>query len=276
MKIAELRSKGAALLSQAGFDSPLHECDYLLSGALNMGLLELRLEQTRELSLETSSQIIEFFKRRAAREPAQYILGKAPFRELELDVTPAVLIPRPETEELVDLALERAPRNGKVLDMGTGSGAIPLALKYERGDLNITAADLSKEALAVARRNSEKLNLAAEFCHSDLWSALEGRVFDLVTANLPYVSEAEYKECAPEIFFEPVMALTAPDNGLALMKKMISDLASHLVPGGYAIFELSDSQNAPVCDFGRSLGFAAECKYDMSGKARFVILQRSK
>ena len=276
MKIAELRSKGEALLSKAAFDSPLHECDYLLSGALGMGIFELRLDPEREILPEKAAEILEFFNRRAAREPAQYILGTAPFRDLELEVTPAVLIPRPETEELVGLALERAPFKGKVLDMGTGSGAIPLALKYERDDLAVTAADLSPAALAIARRNSERLGLAIEFCHSDLWSGFEGRVFDLVTANLPYVSEAEYKECAPEIFFEPVMALTAPDNGLALMKKMIEDLECHLSPGGCAIFELSDGQNPLICDFGRSFGFSAECKYDMSGKARFVILQRSR
>ena len=276
MKIAELRSKGTALLSQAGFDSPLHECDYLLSGALDMSFLDLRLAAEQEISESKAAEITGFFKRRAAREPAQYILGTAPFRDLELDVSPAVLIPRPETEELVDIALEKAPLNGRVLDMGTGSGAIPLALKYERADLTVTAADLSFDALEIARHNSRKLQLEIEFCHSDLWSAFEGRVFDLVTANLPYVSEAEYKECSPEIFFEPVMALTAPDNGLALMKKMITELASHLVPGGYAVFELSDGQNPLICDFGRTLGFTAECKYDMSGKARFVILQRSR
>lgn len=275
MKIAELRKLGEDLLSKSSFDSPLHECDYLLSGALKMGLLEMRLNGEREVSPEKAAEITGFFKRRAAHEPAQYILGTAPFRDLELEVTPAVLIPRPETEELVDLALERAPRNGKVLDMGTGSGAIPLALKSERADLIVTAADLSPDALAVAQRNSRTLGLEIEFCRSDLWSNLDGRVFDLVTANLPYVSESEYKECREEIFFEPVMALTAPNNGLALMEKMIAVLASHLVSGGYAIFELSDAQNPLICAYGRAMGFTAECKYDMSGKARFVILQRS-
>ncbi|MBR2874028.1 MAG: peptide chain release factor N(5)-glutamine methyltransferase [Lentisphaeria bacterium] len=274
MNIAELRKQGLELLSRSGFDAPEHECDYLLSGALKLPLLTLHLDPQREITPQEAERIVGFFKRRAAREPAQYILGTAPFRDLELEVTPAVLIPRPETEELVDLALERAPRNGSVLDMGTGSGAIPLALKSERPDLHITAVDLSPDALEAAQRNSQKLKLAVDFRHSDLWSALEGRIFDLVTANLPYVSEDEYKECSQEIFFEPVMALTAPDNGLALMKKMIADLSLHLSPGGWAIFELSHHQNPVICQFGRALGFAAECKYDMAGKARFVLLQK--
>ena len=274
MNIAELRKQGLELLARSGFDTPEHECDYLLSGALKLPFWAIHLDPEREITQTEVERVVGFFKRRAVREPAQYILGTAPFRDLELEVTPAVLIPRPETEELVDLALERAPRNGSVLDMGTGSGAIPLALKSERPDLHITAVDLSPEALAVAQRNSEKLKLEIEFRHSDLWSNLEGRVFDLVTANLPYVSENEYKECSQEIFFEPVMALTAPNDGFALMEKMIADLGEHLSPGGWAIFELSHHQNPVICQFGRALGFAAECKYDMAGKARFVLLQK--
>ena len=274
MNVAELRKYGIELLSGSGLDDTVHECDYLLSGALKLPLLELRLDPQRQIPGEAAEQIQEFFKRRARREPAQYILGTAPFRDLELTVSPAVLIPRPETEELIDLALARAPRNGRVLDMGTGSGAIPLALKYERPDLTVCAADLSLDALEVAKLNGKKLNLEVEFLHSDLWSSLSGRVFDLVTANLPYVSESEYKECAAEIFYEPVMALTAPHEGLLLMEKMIEELRTHLAPGGSAIFELSDVQNAPICAFGERFGFKAEGVRDMSGKARFVILTR--
>ena len=274
MMLSELRRKGLEILEKAGFESPLYECDYLLSGALGVPLLELQLEGHRKIDLPRCEEILALLERRARREPAQYLLGRAPFRDLELEVTPAVLIPRPETEELVDLALERLPQGGKVLDMGTGSGAIPLALKSERPDLHLTAADVSPEALTVARRNSEALHLDVEFIHSDLWSALENRCFDLVTANLPYVSEAEYKLCEQEIFFEPVLALTAPEEGLFLMKKMIAELDTHLFSGGYAIFELSDTQNDVICAYGRSLGFEAEMKRDLAGKKRFVILRK--
>ena len=273
MNVAELRKYGIDLLSGTELDA-VHECDYLLSGALKLPLLELRLSPERQIPEEEAERIKAFFRRRARREPAQYILGSAPFRDLELTVTPAVLIPRPETEELIDLALARAPRNGKVLDMGTGSGAIPLALKYERPDLTVCAADLSPAALEVAKLNGKNLRLEVEFLLSDLWSNLSGRVFDLVTANLPYVSESEYQECSAEIFYEPVMALTAPREGLFLMEKMIEELAVHLAPHGSAVFELSDAQNALICAFGERFGFKAEGVRDMSGKARFVILTR--
>lgn len=274
MTVAELRRAGVEILSSAGFDAPGHEADYLLSGALGTALLELQLTPAREIDSSQCDRVLAFFRRRAAYEPAQYILGTAPFRDLELYVTPAVLIPRPETEELVTHALERAPQNSRVLDMGTGSGAIPIALKYERPDLQLTAADLSEKALAIARRNAGKYDVSIEFIRSDLWQNLEGRVFDLVTANLPYVSEEEYKECSQEIFFEPVMALTAPHDGLELMEKMIAELHHHLTPGGSAIFELSHHQNPLICAFGEAHGFQSRSIRDLEGKKRFVILEK--
>ena len=274
MTLSELRKTGEEILKNSGLANPRFECDYLLSGALKLPLLELHLSPGREVSEFQSTLLLEFFNRRALREPAQYILGTAPFRDLELTVTPAVLIPRPETEELVTLALKYAPKNGKVLDMGTGSGAIPIALKYERPDLQITAVDLSCDALQVARTNAERYGTEIEFLSSDLWQNLQGRIFDLVTANLPYVSEEEYKQCDREIFYEPVMALTAPREGLELMEKTISELAKHLTPGGRGIFELSHAQNPLICAFGRELGFKAETVYDLEGKARFAVLQK--
>lgn len=272
MTLSELRRAGVDILSRSGFPSPQHECDYLLSGALKLPLLELQLSPERQISPAEEEKLLGFFRRRAQHEPAQYILQCAPFRELELHVTPSVLIPRPETEELVTLALERAPLNARVLDMGTGSGAIPIALKYERPDLQVTATDLSEEALSVARQNARENHTEIEFIHSDLWQNLEGRVFDLVTANLPYVSEEEYKQCSPEIFFEPVMALIAPRDGLELMEKMISQLHQHLTPEGSAIFELGNSQNLSICAYGEKLKFKSSTVRDLEGKARFVIL----
>ena len=130
------------------------------------------------------------------------------------------------------------------------------------------------EVKSNTEEDAEKVSQETSDIHSDLWQNLEGRSFDLVTANLPYVSESEYACCAPEIFFEPVMALTAPENGLELMKKTIAGLPGHLNRGGTAIFELSDHQNAVICDFGAALGFNASAMHDMEGKARFALLQR--
>lgn len=272
MIVAEARKTGVAMLAAAGFNDPLHETLYLLSGILKIPVLELQLAPDAEIPEALGAKIISSLERRAGHEPAQYILGTAPFRDLELEVNPDVLIPRPETEELVSFALENLPSGAAVIDLGTGSGAIPVALKKERPDLHITAVDLSMKALETAARNAARYDTEINFIHSDLWQAVPAGTFDLVTANLPYVSEEEYRQCEPEIFFEPVMALTAPDNGLDLMKKAIDDLPRRLAPGGKAVFELGEWQNEHICRYGTEKGFSAVCKLDLEGKKRFAIL----
>ena len=273
MTAGEVRARGVELLRRAGLARPEQECAYLMSGILGTPALELGLAPRREITPEEDRLLAEAFRRRALREPAQYILGKAPFRDLELEVTPAVLIPRPETEELVDLALERLKPGAEVLDMGTGSGAIAVSLKTERPDLRVTAADASPAALEIARRNAARYNADIVFILSDLWSALPGKRFDLTAANLPYVSDAEYARCEKEIFFEPRSALTAPEEGLALVRKTVEGLREHLKPGGAALFELGMDQAQKVCALGERHGLAGSIHPDLAEKPRFVLLR---
>ena len=272
MTAGELRRRGNALFRRAGLPRPEQECAYLLSGLLRLPLFELDLAPDREIPEADEVRFLSAFARRAAREPAQYIIGSAPFRDLELEVTPDVLIPRPETEELVDLLLSRLAAGAKVLDMGTGSGAIAIALKTERPDLEITAADISPGALAVARRNAARYEARISFVLSDLWEAFSGERFDFLAANLPYVSDPEYSCCEKEIFFEPRRALTAPEEGLALIRRCIASLGEHLTPGGGAVFEVGGSQAPAVRALGESAGFAAAVRCDMAGKERFMLL----
>lgn len=272
MTAGELRREGDALLRRADLPCPERECAYLLSGILHVSPFELDLAPGRELSPEEETRLRSAFARRAAREPAQYIIGSAPFRELELEVTPDVLIPRPETEELIDPALSRLAAGAKVLDMGTGSGAIAIALKTERPDLDVTAADASPGALAVARRNAARYEARISFILSDLWEAFSGKRFDFLAANLPYVSDSEYFRCEKEIFFEPRSALTAPEEGLSLIGRCIAGLGEHLTPGGGAVFEVGGTQARAVCALGEKAGFAASVRRDMAGKERFVVL----
>ena len=272
MTAGELRGRGNALLRRAGLPRPEQECAYLLCGLLHTRPFELDLAPGRELAPEEESMLLDALTRRAAREPAQYIIGSAPFRDLELEVCPDVLIPRPETEELVDLALPHLPAGAKMLDMGTGSGAIAIASKTERPDLDVTAADASPRALAVARRNAARYEAQIDFVLSDLWEAFPGKRFDLLAANLPYVSDPEYARCEKEIFFEPRTALTAPEEGLALIRRCIESLGEHLTPGGGAVFEVGETQAPAVCALGEKAGFAAAVRRDMAGKERFVLL----
>lgn len=212
-------------------------------------------------------------RRRAAGEPLQYVLGNAPFRYITLDVDPRVLIPRPETESLVEWVLKNAPHGASVLDLGCGSGAIALSLAHERPDLQVTAADLSLDALTLARHNAVKNNLEdrVEFYHTDLFSAFSGRKFDIVAANLPYVTLAEYPLLDAEVRdYEPRMALVAEDDGLALILQSIAELDKYLNKPGMAIYELSPPQAARTAEALQSHGFEAEIVHDLCGRERFV------
>ena len=205
--------------------------------------------------------------RRCRREPLYYIFGHAPFRNLELTVSPAVLIPRPETELLVDFLLEHTPRGGRILDVGTGSGAIALAALSERPDLTALAIDISGEALAAARANAAQLGLEAriEFRRSDLLAAVEAAErFDFVAANLPYVDEAVYDSLEPEVrLYEPKLALTAPEAGMALISRLAAEAPRHLNPGCWMLFEVDGAQAAP---------FAAEL--ERRGACREIVIRR--
>ena len=212
-----------------------------------------------------------YARRRAGGEPLQYILGTAPFRNLMLKVDRRVLIPRPETESLVQWLIDRVPIGGSVLDLGCGSGAIAIALADERRDLKITAVDVSIEALALAKENAQLCNVDVEFMQSDLFSALSGKKFDFVAANLPYVTEKEYIALDPEVRdYEPKLALTADDEGLALILKAIEVLPDHLNPGGGAIFELSPHQAARTAFALEKAGFTSAIVKDLCQRDRFV------
>lgn len=238
----------------------------------NSGIANFR-QESRWIAEEApdAGRALAYARRRAAGEPLQYILGTAPFRNLMLKVDPRVLIPRPETETLVQWIIDRAPTGAKVLDLGCGSGAIAISLADERADLQVTAVDVSGAALALAQENARDHQVEIEFLQSDLFSALKERKFDFIAANLPYVTESEYAELDPEVRgYEPVLALTAPDEGLELILKTVAHLPEHLSPGGSAIFEMSPPQTGRVIRALNALGFTGEIVKDLCGRDRFV------
>ena len=259
----------------AGIETPAVDAALLISETAGISRLDMILYHERELSSETEAHLRELAQRRCRREPLQYITGKAYFRDLVLSVDPSVLIPRPETELLVDFALEKTPRNGRLLDIGTGSGAIAVSCAAERPDLAVTAVDISSAALETARKNA-KANGAENirFLESNLFSAVKGEKFDFIAANLPYVTEGEYPELSPEVrLHEPVLALTAPDEGFLLIQKTAEQLRSHLNPGGRAAFELSPPQAMRLKKLLEMLGFAADIARDLTGRERFVFAE---
>jgi release factor glutamine methyltransferase len=259
----------------AGIETPAVDASLLISETAGISQLDMILYPDRELSPETEAHLRELARRRCRREPLQYITGKAYFRNLILNVDPSVLIPRPETELLVDFILENLPSNGKILDIGCGSGAISIACATERMDARVTAVDISLSALETAKKNAsgngaEKIR----FLESDLFSAVKDERFDIVAANLPYVTEEEYQTLSPEVKeHEPVLALTAPDGGFLLIEKTALELEKHLNPGGKAIFELSPPQAERLKTLLENLGFAAGILRDLTGRERFVFAE---
>ncbi len=213
--------------------------------------------------------------RRAAGEPLQYILGSAHFRDLRLVVQPDVLIPRPETEILVERALARLPRGGVVVDIGTGCGAIGLSLAHERPDATVFATDVSQPAVACARRNAEIIGVDVEFHIGDLFAALPDALrgtLDLVVSNPPYVADSDREFLSPEIVeHEPHVALFAGADGLDVTRRLVADARGWVKPGGWLVFEISEFSGDRVTELLTSWGYADVAIHpDLGGRDRMA------
>ena len=228
-----------------------------------------------DIPVEVQRAFEKQVERRAQGEPLQYVMGSAAFHCIELAVGPGVLIPRPETEQLVELALKKCPANAEVLDLCTGSGAIALAMAMQRPNAHFTGVDISEEALCYARQNKNRLGaLNVEFLLGDLFAPLPaGTRFALVTANPPYVSEKDYENLEPVVReFEPRQALLAEENGLAVLRRIAEGVESFLVDGGFVISEIGDEQGRAVKRIFQEVNLQdVQILKDYSEKDRFVV-----
>ena len=213
--------------------------------------------------------------RRFAGEPLQYIRGKTEFYAREFIVDPRVLIPRPETETLVETALAEAKECARVIDIGTGSGCIAISLERTRPDLHVTAVDLSLDALALARLNRDRLGSKISFVASDLLGSIRGS-FDLVVSNPPYIPAADVESLAPEVRdFEPRLALTPGPAGTEAISRILNEAREFLAPAGRVMFEIGYGQRESVRAIGEEAGFAVERVIpDLAGIDRVVVLSR--
>lgn len=204
-----------------------------------------------------------------------YILGRRAFRRLELEVGPGVLVPRPETELVVEWALELARPNDRILDWGTGSGAIALALADEGEELEITAVDVSEPALEYARRNAERLGLPINLAASDGIDGITGRGFDLIVANPPYLRSDELGSLGPELGFEPEAALVAGGSGLEGHAHVVRDAAATLGAGGWLLVEIGAGQAGDVSRLLKEAGFLdIDTRQDLAGIDRVVAARK--
>ncbi len=257
-------------LTAAGCDTPRLDAEVLLADVLGIDRTALFLDPERGLTSDEARRFRDHAMRRRGREPVAYITGRQEFRWLDLHVDRRVLVPRPETEHLVEAALA-LPAGWRVVDVGTGSGAVALALKSERPDLHLVATDVSADALDVARANAERLGLDVEFRHGDLLAGVAGPV-DAVVSNPPYVREGE--RLPPDVAaHEPHLALFAPGDGLEVVRRLVPGAAE--AGAGFLAIEVGEGQATVAAELLRSGGFAAvEVVADYAGIDRVVVGRR--
>jgi release factor glutamine methyltransferase len=229
--------------------SLLDALDYriLLCHALGLNRVGLITQSERALSADEAQRFAALVRRRLDGEPIAYIVGQREFFGLPFEVGGAVLIPRPDTELLVELTLERLPPSGRVLDMGTGSGAIAVAVAHTRRDADVTALDVSPEALAVARRNAAANGVRVAFLQSDWYAALEAKApFDVIASNPPYIASGDRHLSEGDLRYEPVGALTDHADGLSALRIIVAGAAARLKPRGWLLMEHGYDQSAAV------------------------------
>ena len=261
-----------------GIASPRLDAECLLAHSLGVDRLRLYVDFEKPVFEAERAGFRELVRRRATdRIPVAQLIGRKEFWSLDLAVTPDVLVPRPETETLVTAALDLCPRTDaelRILDVGTGSGAIALALATERPLAQVTATDVSAAALAVARTNAERLGLSdrIRFVEGSLLEPVAGERFDLIVSNPPYVAESARAGLPPELAHEPDVALFAPDDGLALLRELAFGVSDLLGPGAGAAFELAPDQADQVVGWCREAGLLdVETSRDLEQRLRVVV-----
>lgn len=280
--VVEMIRWTAEYLGGRGFHNARLNAELLLAGELGLKRLDLYLQFDRPLAPDELAGFKARLRRRARREPLQYIDGSAPFRDLLLRVDPRVLIPRPETEVLVQEVLDwaRGRHALAAVDVGTGSGAIALALATEGPFARVVATDVSDDALAAARENRDAAAPGApvEFRAGDLLAPVRGESLDVVVSNPPYVGEEERASLDPEVRdWEPAAALFAGPGGLDALRRLVADAPAVLRPGGLLALEIGAAQGAAVTELIRRTGAftPARVRPDLAGRDRVVLAERT-
>ena len=246
------------------------DVDLLLSDLIGKPITYLHSHGEHEINSDLLDALLQ---RRYAGEPLQYIRRKTEFYSREFYVDDRVLIPRPETELVVEVAIERAPRAGKVIDIGTGSGCIAISIESERTDLQVTGVDRSVSALAVAALNRARLESRVTLAASDLFDAVRG-VFDIIVSNPPYVPQSEYDQLATEVrVHEPKMALTPGPSGTEIIEKILDQSHARLAANGCVILEVGYGQEDAVREIAEIKRYVVEeFLPDLAGIPRVIVL----
>jgi len=280
LAVLEIIKKTTEYLSAKGVESARLNAELLVGHSLGLKRMQLYLQFERLLTETELEKIRPLVRRRAQREPLQYIIGEAEWFGLKLKVDRRVLIPRPETELLAELVTQQVTTPpARILDLGTGSGALALGLAKHWPEAVVTAVDVSADALALAKENAVALALDGRlrFLESDWFTALSpGETFDLIVANPPYLTEVETNAAQPEVReYEPRNALVAADGGMADLRKIIEATPRYLAAGGLLAMETGIAQHAELMKLCASVGLSrSESKQDLTGRDRLVFAWR--
>ena len=267
--IESLLAAGSAALA-AATETPRLDAELLLEHAAGIARSTMLAFPERNVAADDAADFEALIARRARGEPLAYITGVKEFYSLELEVGPGVLVPRPETELLVEAVLERAARGARVLDLGTGSGAIAIAVKRERPDLDVTAVDASAAALAVARRNAARLRADVRFLLGDWCAPLGAERFSVVARNPPYVATGDAARGG--LAFEPRLALDGGADGLDAIRALLASAAPRLTSGGVLLIEHGHDQRAAVETLAAGVGLTViDVRADLAGHARVLV-----
>ncbi len=277
LTVLEIIKRTTEFLEKRGVESARLNSELLIGHALGLKRMQLYLQFERPLSEAELEKIRPLVKRRSQREPLQYILGETEFSGLKLKVDRRALIPRPETEYLIELiGGQLATPPATILDLGTGSGAIALALAAKYPAAQVTGVDQSAEALALANENATRLELSGrvQFLQSDWFAAIPaGKKFELIAANPPYLSEAEVNEAQPEVKdFEPKSALTPGGDGSADLQRILVDAPRYLEAGGVLACETGIAQHKQLMELAAKTGYSrTQSLADLTSRERYLL-----
>ncbi len=259
--------------ARAGVDAPRLSAELLLAHALGCDRVRLYLDFDKPLAEKELGAYRELVKRRAAGEPTAYLTGRKDFFGRTFKADRRALVPRPETELLVEAALAALPEEGALLDLCTGTGCVAVTVALERPRARVVATDLSAEALALARENAEGLGARVELFQGDLYAPLPPELrFDVVAANPPYVPSPEVPGLARELSHEPALALDGGEGGLAVARRVVAGARPRLRPGGVLAVEMHESHRESLPRLCLEAGFQrAEARQDLAGRWRYVV-----
>ena len=274
--VLETIDGGTRYLEKRGIDDARRNMQMLVAHQLGCTRMDLYLQFDRQVEESDLVPLREILKKRGEGVPIQHLMGKVWFHKHEFMTDARALIPRPETEEMAEWILKwELPTNQSVLDMGCGSGVLGLTLAAARPGWEVTLADVSPDALSLARENAAALEIAnAAFLESNLFSAIDAK-FDGIVANLPYVPEADRVTLAREVMHDPALALFSGPDGLDLIRRFIPEAFHQLKPGGWLVLEIGHDQASQVAEILKACAFTAiDVKTDLSGVARFPFAKR--